>query len=116
MNLSMRVLGKTTVAHLSERLTKPVLRIGGDSFLLHDLAAVDCFNFVAARNLDRILNAELHLRNTKDLFENVHPKELALPHLGAISFAVLGAAFEAMRIGGDRPLEAWVTKHRDKDA
>lgn len=116
MKLSTRVLGQTAVKTIEARIRAPVLRIGTDAFLLADLAAVDCFNFTAARNLDRILNAELHVKNTKDLFDTVHPRELALPHLGAISFAVLGAAFEAMRLGGERPLETWVAKHRDQDA
>lgn len=116
MNLSARVLGKTIVTQLEQRAATPVLRIGSDSFRLSDLAGVDCFNFVAARNLDQILNAELHVKDTRDLFNTVHPRELALPRLGAISFAVLGAAFEIKHLGGDRPLEAWVTKHRDDNA
>lgn len=115
MNLSTKILGKTIVTQLSNRLTAPVLRIGSDRFTLHDLAAVDCFNFLAARNLDRILNAELQVRSTKDLFDNVAPHALALPQLGAISFAVLGAAFEAKNLGGDRPLESWVTRHHDPE-
>jgi hypothetical protein len=40
---------------------------------------------------------------------------VALPHLGVISLAVLGAAFEAKRIGGDAPLESWVRKHAHQD-
>lgn len=116
MNLSSRVLGKTIVTQLERRIAAPVLRIGSDNFRLSDLAGVSCFNFTAARNLDSILNAELHVRNTRDLFDSVHPRELALPGLGAISFAVLGAAFEVKNIGGDRPLESWVTKHRDESA
>lgn len=113
MNLSTKVLGTTTVKRLSDRLTRPVLKIGSDSFTLHDLAAVDCFNFVAARNLDQIVNAELMVRNTRDLFDNVSPQSLAVPYMGAITFAVLGAAFESKGLGGSTPLEAWVTRHHD---
>lgn len=116
MNLSARVLGTTTVRQLQDRLQTPILRIGSDSFLLRDLANEGCYNFAAARNLNRILNEELHVKSTRDLFDSVHPRELALPRLGAISFAVLGAAFEVKKIGGDRPLESWVTKHRDESA
>lgn len=116
MNLSPRVLGKTVVTQLEQRAATPVLRIGSDSFRLTDLAGVDCFNFVAARNLDHIINVHLAVKDTRDLFTNVHPRHLALPRLGAISFAVLGAAFEIKHLGGDRPLEAWVTKHRDDNA
>ena len=39
------------------------------------------------------------------------PHDLALPHLGVISLAVLGAAFEVKGIGGDMPLETWMQRH-----
>ncbi len=42
---------------------------------------------------------------------NFSPEALALPRLGAIAIAVLGAAFEAKGLGGDAPLENWVKKH-----
>jgi len=116
MNLSVKVLGQSTVSQLQERASTPVLRIGADAFTRHDLAAVDCFNFTAAANLSRILNAELRVKNTRDVFDNIDPTGLVLPRLGAVSLAVLGAAFEAKQLGGERSLEAWVVKHRAKDA
>jgi hypothetical protein len=47
----------------------------------------------------------------KYLYEQVPPTNLALPHMGVISLAVLGAAFEARKIGGSNPLESWVKSH-----
>ena len=116
MNLSTRVLGTTTVKYLSDRLTQPVLRIGSDRFLLADLAGVGCFNFMAARTLNRVLNVEFQVKDTRDLFTNVAPSALVVPLVGPIAFAVLGAAFEVKGLGGDRPLEAWVIKHRYEHA
>jgi len=116
MNLSIRVLGKSVVTELEARTNAPVLRIGADAFTRHDLSVVKCFNFVAATNLSRILNSELQVKNTRDVFDNVNPTALVLPRLGAVSLAVLGAAFESKRLGGDAPLESWVIKHRAKDA
>src|SRR4029077_14569041 len=92
----------------------PLLRIGADTFDRKQLAAVACYNFVAAANLSRVL-ADLKVKDTRDVFHNVPPTALALPHLGAVSLAVLGAAFEHKGLGGDAPLEAWVTKHRPTD-
>src|SRR3954465_11088658 len=103
---SERVLG-TGVAHkLRERATVPVLQIGADSFSRHDLAGIDCYSFNAAANLSAILNRELRVKDTKDLFQTVPPEALVYPRLGAISLSVLGAAFEAKGLGGHAPLEA----------
>jgi len=116
MILSSRILGTGVVRQLQERVNIAVLRIGEDAFTRSDLATVQCFNYLAAANLSRILNAEFQVRNTKDVFDNINPWAMALPRLGVISLAVLGAAFEAKRLGGDHPLEAWVTKHRAPEA
>lgn len=115
MDWSDRVLGSTVAKQLRERTTAPLLRIGSDIFDRTSLSHVACFNFVAAANLSTILNRELRVKNTRDLFETIAPAALALPHLGAVSLAVLGAAFEAKGIGGAAPLEAWVTKHSAKN-
>jgi hypothetical protein len=48
------------------------------------------------------------------VFDNVPPTELALPRLGAVSLAVLGAAFEVKGVGGESPLESWVKRHLPK--
>lgn len=110
MYLSASVLGSKTARDLQARATAPVLRIGADKFARGDLAGIDCFNYHAAQTLSHAL-ADLGVRNTADLFERVPPASLALPRIGAIALAVLGAAFELKRVGGDRPLENWMRKH-----
>jgi hypothetical protein len=52
----------------------------------------------------------------RDVFENVPPAALALPRIGAIAIAVLGAVFEIKGLGGDAPLESWVKRHLEKGA
>jgi hypothetical protein len=111
MDLSARVLGTCTATHLRLTADAVVLRIGSDTFSRTDLAGVACFNFVAAANLSKILTEELSVKNTREVYEKIAPAALALPHLGAVSLAVLGAAFEAKGLGGNGPLEAWVAKH-----
>ena len=113
MDLSTSILGKSVVTYLHERQRAAVLRIGKDTFDRATLAKVACFNFVAAANLSAILNRDLQVTDTRDVFNNVHPDRLVLPRLGAVSLAVLGAAFEAKGLGGSAPLEAWFKKHRD---
>jgi len=112
MDLSIRVLGVGISKSLADRARAPVLRIGSDVFTRGDLADVACFNFIAAANLSAAL-LDVGAANTRDVFDRVSPASLALPRIGAIAIAVLGAAFERKRIGGDHPLEAWITKHRD---
>ena len=112
MDLSASVLGQSVVAYLVERQNTAVLRIGRDLFDRSTLADVACFNFTAAANLSRILNKEIQVKDTREVFDHVHPDRLALPRLGAVSLAVLGAAFEAKGIGGDTPLANWFQKHR----
>jgi len=112
MDLSASILGKSVVSYLRERQATAVLRIGRDLFDRAALAGVQCFNFTAAANLSKILNTEMQVKDTRDVFDRVHPDTLALPRLGAVSLAVLGAAFEAKGIGGGQPLLAWFQKHR----
>ncbi len=114
MDLSTRVIGSTVAKHLQGRVTAPVLTIGRDTFTRGALAAVTCFNFTAAQNLSTLLRT-LDVRDTRDLFDRIAPSALALPGLGAVSLATLGAAFEAKGIGGDRPLLAWVLRHQPKE-
>ena len=111
MDLSARVLGASVAEQLTKRLTAPLLTIGKDRFGRRDLAKVDCFNFTAAANLSAILNRELEVKDTKFVFEHVPPSALAVPRLGAISLAVLGACFIAKGLGGAHPLETWVRRH-----
>ena len=111
MILSDRVLGSTTTRTLRDRTAAPVLRIGADTFTRHDLAAIDCFNFLAAANLSALLTEHLRVKDTRDLYNNTPPSALAVPRLGAIALATLGAAFEVKGLGGAAPLESWVNKH-----
>jgi hypothetical protein len=111
MDLAASVLGKSVVDYITKTQRTAVLQIGADRFGRADLAGVACFNFVAAANLSKILNRELQVKNTRDVFDRIHPDRLALPHLGAVSLAVLGAAFEAKGLGGSAPLVAWFQKH-----
>lgn len=113
MDLSNRVLGSYLATKLQERASSVLLRIGRDTFGRGDLARVECYNFTAAANLSAILNRELNVKDTADVFQRIAPQALALPRLGAVALAVLGAAFEAKRLGGDRPLENWVRNHTE---
>ena len=116
MNLSTVVLGSTAVKHLQTTTSEYVLRVGSDRLTRAELAGVGCFNFVAARNLSSLLaDNGTPAKNLAHLYESVSPTSLALPHMGVISLAVLGAAFEAKGIGGDAPLENWVRKHSRPD-
>ncbi|HKB39434.1 MAG TPA: hypothetical protein VKD72_23560 [Gemmataceae bacterium] len=110
MNLATSILGQTTVSRLREQGKAPVLEVGSDRFTRHDLAAVECFNFHAARLLTHVLR-ELQVPNLKFLFEKIPPRDLALPNVGVVCLAVLGAAFEAKGIGGETPLENYARKH-----
>lgn len=105
---SARVLGAATVAALTDRARNAVLVIGRDRFTRADLAGVECFSYTAAANLSAQLKV-FKPANTRDVFDRLSPLSLALPRLGAVSLAVLGAAFERK---GLPTLDDWVTKHR----
>jgi hypothetical protein len=113
MDFSDRVLGSTIAHKLQDRVSSVLLRIGRDTFTRGDLAHVECFNFVAAANLSAILNRELQVKDTAEVFHHIAPAALALPRLGAVALAVLGAAFEVKGLGGDHPLERWVRNHTE---
>lgn len=110
MNLAPTVLGAGAVKHLSGLAEEALLIVGSDRLGRRELAGVGCYNFAAARNLSAVLKP-LQLPSLKHLFQNIPPASLALPHMGVISLAVLGAAFEARKIGGANPLLAWVQFH-----
>jgi hypothetical protein len=114
MDLTAQILGSNTARTLAERAAAPLLQIGRDSFTRRDFANVDCFSFVAAQNLSYWLNKVLKVTDTRDVYENVTPAELAIPHIGAFSLAVLGAAFEVKGLGGNNPLAAWLKRHEIK--
>src|SRR5262245_43940174 len=111
MDLSTKVLGTSTAKTLGDRVRAHVLVIGRDHFARGDLATVECFNFIAAQNLTRAL-ARLDVASTRDVFNRIPPSALAVPQVGAVALAVLGAAFEAKQLGGDAPLETWMVKHQ----
>ncbi len=116
MDLSDRVLGSYIAKRLRERADAVLLRIGRDTFDRAALAHVDCFNFHAAATLSAVLNRHLAVKDVRDVFDNVPPAALALPRVGSIAIAVLGAVFEIKKLGGDAPLESWVTRHLAKGA
>jgi hypothetical protein len=111
VDLSVKVLGTTVARTLQARIAAPVLEIGKDRFSRVELARVECFNFVACGLLTRALH-DLKVSSTRDLYDNYPPTALALPTVGVISLAVLGAAFEHHGLGGAAPLETWMRKHQ----
>ena len=114
MDLDARLIGKHAADVLSARTTSAVLIIGSDRFTRGDLAGVQCFCYIAAARLTQLLKP-FRVKHTRDLFDTIAPGDLAIPQLGAISLAVLGAAFQARGIGGDAPLLAWIRKHATAD-
>ena len=116
MDLSDRVLGSYITKRLRERGDAVLLRIGRDTFTRGDLSHVECFNFQAAITLSAVLNRALEVKDVRDVFENVAPAALALPRIGSIAIAVLGAVFEIKKLGGNAPLESWVKRHAEKGA
>lgn len=115
MDFSTSVLGTYTARKLRERNEGVVLQIGRDRFTRADLAHVDCFNFQAAATLSAVLNRALKVSDTKEVFETIPPSVIALPRIGHIAIAVLGAVFEIKGLGGHSPLESWVKRHAGKD-
>jgi len=101
MDLSAKVLGATVVTYLHKTQDAAVLAIGRDRFTRSDLAAVACFNFVAAANLSAILNRELQVKDTRDVFDRIHPNRLALPQVWIPSNGHKNGA------GGDRKSTAF---------
>lgn len=116
MNLAPAILGSTAVEKLKETAHAAVIQVGRDKITRAQLARVECYNFAAARNLSHILTEVLGVPNLKHVYEQVPPAALAVPRLGVVSLAVLGAAFEALGIGGDTPLESYVERHRPEHA
>lgn len=116
MDLSSHFLGTYTNRKLQERGTAPLVTIGRDVITRADLAAVRCFNFQAAVRLDAAIRQHLQVLSVRDVFDTVAPSALALPGLGEISIAVLGACFEIKRVGGESPLDNWDKRHADKGA
>jgi hypothetical protein len=114
MNLAASILGSSACQKLTESAQASVLTIGSDRLTRGDLARVGCYNFLAAKILSRVLHDELQVKSLRQVYNDIPPSALALPHLGVISLAVLGAAFEAKGIGGDTPLESYVRKHVTK--
>lgn len=113
MNLEASILGSTAVKHLQESAASPVLQVGTDRLTRSQLAAVECYNFHAARLLTHILHDALKAPNLQWVYDKLPPAALAVPRMGVVSLAVLGAAFEAKGIGGSYPLASYVKKHLD---
>jgi hypothetical protein len=116
MDYSDRVLGSYVAKRLHERGDAVLLQIGRDTFTRGALAHVECFNFQAAATLSAVLNRELQVKDVRDVFEHTPPAALALPRIGSIAIAVLGAVFEIKGLGGNAPLESWVKRHAGKGA
>jgi hypothetical protein len=114
MRLSTRVLGAGTARELQMKATAAIVTIGSDHYDRSAFAAVGCFNYVAAMRLDRVIQT-LGVSSTKDLYNSIPPSAFAVPMIGSIALACLGAIFEYEKLGGEMPLESWVAKHR-KDA
>jgi len=112
MDLSTAVLGKSVVTRLRVRQLEALVRLGSDTFTREALAINGCTNYIAAANLSAILNREFRIVDTRDVYSRITPDALAIPKLGAFTLAVLGACFQIKGIGGDRPLESWIRKHR----
>jgi hypothetical protein len=110
MNLATSILGTTAVTKLKATQGAAVLEVGSDTLTRGQLAKVECFNFHAARLLTAACRT-LQVPNLRALYDEVPPAMLALPRLGVVSLAVLGAAFEAKGIGGSAPLESYYRKH-----
>jgi len=109
MNLAPAILGSTAVKQLQENQTGAVIVIGSDLLTRGQLAAVGCFNFLAARRLGAILSDQFQVPNLRYVYDKVPPPSLVVPRLGVFSLAVLGACFEAKNLG---TLETYVAKHR----
>lgn len=112
MHLPDTILGSATVKKIQERIAQPVLTIGTDHFTRAHLARLSCFNFLAAATLSNIVTHHLKVQNTKDLFQRIPPSALALPGLGTISLATLGAAFES-KLG--KTLSDYINHHLADD-
>jgi hypothetical protein len=110
LHLSESILGKHIVEKLQARGSAPVLTIGRDTFTRPQLSRIGCFNFAAAARLTHLLT-ELEVKDTRDLFERFGPAHLAIPGLGAICLATVGAAFEILKIG---TLSDYITRHHPK--
>lgn len=113
MKLTAAVLGSTAVQKLEQSSGERLLVAGRESLTRADLARVGCFNFLAAKILTKVLG-EIGAKSLRQVYEELSPRALALPGMGVISLAVLGAAFEAKGLGGDDPLGNWVKKHAEK--
>lgn len=112
MQLPDQILGRGAVEAIQAKIKAPVLTIGADRFTRAQLAGINCFNFAAATILSNIFTAQLKVKDTKDLFLNISPNDLALPGLGVISLATLGAAFET-KLG--KTLTDYIDHHRAEE-
>lgn len=111
MYLSTSILGKAIVDKLEQRQSAPVLVIGSDRFTRPQLSKIGCFNFTAAARLTHLLTSELKIKNTRELFLSVPPQHLAIPQLGSICLATIGAAFEVKGLG---TLADYIARHTEK--
>lgn len=111
MHYSDAILGTHIVKRLQARESAPVLVIGEDKFTRAHLSKIGCWNFQAAAVLTHLLTSELKVKNTADLFRNIAPQHLALPGLGAICLATIGAAFESKGLG---TLADYIARHTEK--
>lgn len=112
MAYSVATLGTSIVRHLQERSDTPLVVIGKDKYTRHDLAMHQSFNYVAAAHLSTVIKT-LNVQNTRALYQQHGPNDLALPGIGAYAYAVLDAIFEFEGIGN---LDDWVQRSLKKNA
>jgi len=111
MDLFAPILGEYAIRKIRERSSAAVLVIGRDRFTRADLARVECFNFTAAHLLTVKIRS-FDVASIADVFRSLSPRDLAIPGLGAVSLATLGAAFEAKSL---RTLSTKDAKHNAAD-
>jgi len=113
MDLFAPLLGKHTTDVLQSRPSQVFLTIGRDTFTKGQFNRIECLTYDQQHALEKALK-DLAATSVQDVFDRITPAQLAdYKGVGPFSFAVLGGAFQIMKVG---TLKAWRAKHRDPDA
>jgi hypothetical protein len=100
------MVGQNFVTHLTNADKFPLLVIGKDRWSFQEVAKLGVIQPKACRNLSRIAT-DLKVRDTKDLYKQTSPYELAGTHgCGVTTLFVLLRAFAA----ADLDVDAWYIK------